>query len=569
MIKNASSIKVEIMAHHGLVAAIGKKLKIEDKVNARLIVQDREENISRGQSVMAMVINGLGFVERRLYMVEKFFTNKPVEHLLGKGVTSKHLNDDNLGRTLDAIHEYGVSKFFSEIAFEIGVENNAIGKTANLDTTSLAVDGRYNVSSNEGEECNEFVITHGHSKDHRPDLKQLVLSLTTTGPASIPIWLEALSGNSSDKSSFVKTIESAQKFQEELKAVEPFIWVADSALYTKDKLLSKGNSVLWVTRVPETLSESKQLTQKDKNEMAWIELPKGYSISPVESNYGGVKQRWFLVHSEEAYLNDVKAVKIMIEKKEKSLKDAIGKVEKEQFYCEKDAIKDFKKFAKKHSLFILGFEVISVYGKKNGKKGRPTEEEKIIKGYCLKISYKKNELEIKKHENARGRFVLATNDFNLEELPDEKILMEYKNQSKTEKAFRFLKDSSFYASEIYLKKPERIEALMAVMGLCLMIYNVGEYHLREMLKNFKETVPNQSKKEISKPTMKWIFQCFDSIVVTKFIDENGVVIKDFVNNLEEIHMRVIHFFGESAMSIYKTQRENGSDPPCFEGMLIS
>ena len=96
---------------------------------------------------------------------------------------------------------------------------------------------------------------------------------------------------------------------------------------------------------------------------------------------------------------------------------------KEQFYCEKDAIKDLKKFSKKHPLFVLDFEVVTIFGKKDEKKGRPTEEEKIVKGYGLKITYKKNELEIIKHENARGRFVLATNDFDLERLPDEKILM--------------------------------------------------------------------------------------------------------------------------------------------------
>ena len=119
-------ITTQNMDHHGIVAAIGKNLGIIEKVNKRLPLQDREENISRGQSVMAMIINGLGFTERRLYMVADFFRSKPVELLLGNGVTADKLNDDNLGRTLDAIYQYGTSKIFSEIAFEIGLEHNAI-----------------------------------------------------------------------------------------------------------------------------------------------------------------------------------------------------------------------------------------------------------------------------------------------------------------------------------------------------------------------------------------------------------------------------------------------------------
>ena len=93
-------LKTEAMDHHGLVAAIGKKLDIENKINLRLQTQNRDNSLTRGQSVMAMVINGLGFIERRLYFVQNFFKNKPVEKLLGVGVTYEKINDDNLGRTL-------------------------------------------------------------------------------------------------------------------------------------------------------------------------------------------------------------------------------------------------------------------------------------------------------------------------------------------------------------------------------------------------------------------------------------------------------------------------------------
>ncbi|MBF0363901.1 MAG: IS1634 family transposase [Oligoflexia bacterium] len=210
--------KIESIAHHGLIAAIGKKLKIEEKINARF----REDSVTRGQSVMAMVINGLGFIERRLYMIQDFFSDKPIERLLGKNVTCDKLNDDNLGRTLDAIYEYNASKLFSEIAFEIGLEHNAMSRFAHLDTTSISVEGNYDseVIDTQGGGAT-FHITNGYSKDHRKDLKQLVLSLTTTGPASIPIWLETLSGNSADKENFIKTIEATKKFQEELKPKSP------------------------------------------------------------------------------------------------------------------------------------------------------------------------------------------------------------------------------------------------------------------------------------------------------------------------------------------------------------
>ncbi|KXS46015.1 MAG: transposase [Methanohalophilus sp. T328-1] len=50
-----------------------------------------------------MVLNGLGFIEHRLYLFPEFFDDIAVERLLGEGITREHLNDDVLGRTLDTV----------------------------------------------------------------------------------------------------------------------------------------------------------------------------------------------------------------------------------------------------------------------------------------------------------------------------------------------------------------------------------------------------------------------------------------------------------------------------------
>jgi transposase len=58
---------------------------------------------------------------------------------------------------------------------------------------------------------------HGHSKDHRPDLKQLVISLTNSGPAQLPIWYEGLDDNSSDKANFHPTLARIKAFRDKLE----------------------------------------------------------------------------------------------------------------------------------------------------------------------------------------------------------------------------------------------------------------------------------------------------------------------------------------------------------------
>ncbi len=87
---------------------------------------------------------------------------------------------------------------------------NLINGFAHLDTTSFSLEGNY-------EESDFPKITFVFSKDHRADLKQVILSLTTSGPSGFPVWMEALDGNSSDKTSFHQTIAKMTSFQKELK----------------------------------------------------------------------------------------------------------------------------------------------------------------------------------------------------------------------------------------------------------------------------------------------------------------------------------------------------------------
>jgi transposase len=71
-----------------------------------------------------------------------------------------------------------------------------------------------------------------------------------------------------------------------------------------------------------------------------------------------------------------------------------------------------------------------------------------------------------------------------------------------EGGFRFLKDPWFMVDSTFLKLPSRIEALMMIMTLCLLVYNVGQYRLRKSLEAQNTTLPNQLGKEISNPTLK-------------------------------------------------------------------
>ena len=97
------------------------------------------------------------------------------------------------------------------------------------------------------------------------------------------------------------------------------------------------------------------------------------------------------------------------------------------------------------------------------------------------------------------------------ELSHEQVVLTYKEQGGVERGFRFLKDPLFLASSIFVKKPERVMALSFIMVLCLLVYRLAEHVLRRQLTAASQTVPNQVNKPTDRPTMRWIFQCFEGI----------------------------------------------------------
>jgi len=142
-------------------------------------------------------------------------------------------------------------------------------------------------------------------------------------------------------------------------------------------------------------------------------------------------------------------------------------------------------------------------------------------------------------------FILATNERDEKALPAPEVLVQYKNQQKVERGFRFLKDPMFLADSLFLKSPKRIMALMMVMTICLLVYAALEYRMRQALKEKKQTFPNQKGKLIQNPTIRWVFQYFVGIHMVVL----GKV-KIIVSNLNEHHRKLLALLGKRYEAFY-------------------
>ena len=178
----------------GLVAGMFEELGITEVIDQATQQDPAMRIVTAGHAVKAMVLNGLGFVNQQLYLVPHFFQNKPLSRLIAPGIQASHLNDDTLGRTLDTLYETGLTELYSLIAATAATRLGLTPTFIHLDTTSFHVDGRYN--SDEAPDEQVMNITHGYSRDHRPDLNQVMLELVVEHQAGIPVLMKPLSGNS-------------------------------------------------------------------------------------------------------------------------------------------------------------------------------------------------------------------------------------------------------------------------------------------------------------------------------------------------------------------------------------
>jgi transposase len=265
-------IDVQDIDYLGIIAGIIDEIRIVEIIDEELGTDVREK-VSAGQVVKAMIINCMRFLTAPLYLFSEFFAGKATEHLIGKGIQAEYLNDSRLGRVLDQLYEYGVTILFVKIAYTMAKIFGLKIPSAHIDGTSLSVQGKYlepeeekieqhppgDIQQNSDfsvslpgvlrlvDNCEpiQIKITHGYSRDHRPDLKQFTLNLLTTGEEGIPLFMQLGDGNKLDQKAFPEMIKD---FKNQWIGEQPEVYVMDAAFYTEENLSNFQYSIKWISR---------------------------------------------------------------------------------------------------------------------------------------------------------------------------------------------------------------------------------------------------------------------------------------------------------------------------------
>jgi transposase len=232
--------------HLPIIKAYADRIGLVPIIN-RLV--DSEMEIDPGTVFLGMVLDTLSG-RSPLYRLDEFFESQDTELLLGKPVNPASFSDHNVTRAMDKAYEYGTIKIFSELSANAVRVFDIDTRHVSFDTTSVSVYGDYDLYRDDDHQ--PFEITYGHSKDHRPDLKQFMISLLCVD-RTVPVFAKTEDGNGSDKVINNAILSDISRYMAR-HGIESgaFIYIADSAMVTAKNLETIGDQVLFISRLPAT-----------------------------------------------------------------------------------------------------------------------------------------------------------------------------------------------------------------------------------------------------------------------------------------------------------------------------
>jgi transposase len=480
------TIEAYPVQHLPIVKAYADKIGLVEVINQLV---PAEMAVDPGTIVLGMILDTLSG-RSPLYRLEEFFAHQDTALLLGQAIAPEAFNDDTVGRVLERLYDTGTMKVFTACAVRADQVCHFDKRYVHFDTTSVSVYGDYLPPEDQQEHEVPFTITHGYSKDKRPDLKQFVFA-TLCVDRAVPIWGTPEDGNASDKT---------------------------------------VNNTLFITRLPATYNECGRLIAEAVAHNAWEDVgvlahtkptkhrpATSYKAAEGEVTLYGTAYRAVVVHSSAQDKRRQQRLARDIQASYSTMHTTVRTAGQQEYFCRADADRAAAQLRAVHTPYHLvdvTVEERPVYGR-----GRPSSHKPrpvTARRYRLKTTIRPHTERIGRMEEEAGCFVLLTNVPTAGNLAHSarEILTVYKEQHGTEQNYGFLKDPVIVNS-LFLKKPERIEALGLVLLLALLLWRLMERQMRAHVESTGMPLPGWDKKTTERPTAFMMMTKFAGVLVCK------------------------------------------------------
>ena len=509
-----------------MIGQVIRELGIVETVDSMVRWDSKQCKRSPGTHVLAMLIN-IFMGRTALYRVDEFYELQDIAVLFGADASADDFNDSALGRTLDKIFEAGPKRVFGAAALRAALKEDVEFGVVHSDTTSWSLKGLYESSSPDDE---AFFIAHGYNRDHRPDLKQFNYGLVVNGEG-IPLLGYASDGNESDKVWNRRVIEElVEGFTDHLTDL---VYVADSAAVTKGNLdLIAAKGIRFISRLPATFAQEQEVKDRAWSDGGWIdagvltENPKRDSafyryqeyVVDIAAQTAVRPYRLIVVHSSSLDKRKAKTLEKNLLKQREELEAQLEQLSKVEFACEPDARAALERVRSENrdALYMIAGDVQAEEAiLKRRRPGRPRKDEPLPTKTIFRARASVGDLKEQEYAELKLRascFVLITNMLDEEEHPAEKVLRDYKEQTAVELQFKAIKEPEFVGA-MFVKKPERLEALAYVVLLAAMVRAIIQRRARRYAEITNEELPIPGKRMTKRPTARMILDSFDAVVV--------------------------------------------------------
>jgi transposase len=311
--------------------------------------------------------------------------------------------------------------------------------------------------------------------------------------------------------------------------------------------------VQWVSRVPETSTAAQTIVEERlETPDLWQHSAQGtrHWWSRRQADLAQGPERWIVVRTQEGEAQARATVQRHAERDQVTWEKRLWHLGNQTFACQPDAEAALAKTCQRvPPWFRVQAAVTSrpTYPTR----GRPRQDAAVPVQvvWQLQTTLTRDPAALEREALRRAAFIVGTNLLDVEAWPDEAVIGLYREQSVVERGFAFLKDPLFLASSVFVKRPERIMALAFVMTLCLLVYKLAEVRVRQRLAATGQTVPDQVRKPTARPTLRWLFQCFEGIDLHYTWHPDGTGTTE-VLRLTALHRLVLHLLGPTYEKCY-------------------
>lgn len=528
-----------------LILKFAKAYDLKPFIEARIGKLGPHVKISSSDLILAIVANLLNSASEPAYANPEFYSNRPTLSFFGVG--SEDINRHVIGRLLDKIYEYGVEKFFIELASHIMEKMGISPVSIHADSTSFHYHGE------SFKEEGAVLLTQGYSRDAHPELKQVCSFMVVDGGSELPLAFEPFDGNKSDKQQFPEFIKSygltLQRHYKTIKYV-----VMDSAGCTPQNIQKIKDSDLYlVTCMPNVSKEAKKCLKVSMDNFDNIypddEDLKGF-LHPEQIKVGEYNLKALTVRNERMKDKKAKTINKNAEKQFKDAETRLKKISKQMFDSEKQARSAVESIIKKLKFIAIDTVVIESH-EKWGRGRRKADAQPLKVEYSIKATVKIDKTAIENEIDMAVRHTILTTDVEREWTAAE-LFEIYHKQSVVERGWRTMKSPKFFTDSIFLKSPRRIEAFLWLMTVALFVLTALTRLVNQAMKAKGLTIPGPSGEfYIEQPTSQRLVQYIHHMNLSVLI---GPGCEPMVLNMQTPFMKILEALGEDWVFEYSGQR---------------